>query len=114
MILEDMLLGAVTPGRLPKANQFYIRDQIKSYLKDPYEKRGLGHLAQNRDTGVLPWNQVWGSSARKSLTKLLERRWTLVQPGVALGERQQAGVGLIIASWFGARMLEFSPLDERV
>uniref|UniRef100_A0A3P8VPY1 Endonuclease/exonuclease/phosphatase domain-containing protein n=1 Tax=Cynoglossus semilaevis TaxID=244447 RepID=A0A3P8VPY1_CYNSE len=47
-------------------------------------------------------------------TQLLERGWTLFYSGVARGERRRAGVGLLIAPQLASRVLEFSPLSERV
>lgn len=45
---------------------------------------------------------------------LLERAWTLQNSGIANGERQQAGVTLLIALQLSRHMLEFSPVNERV
>ena len=47
-------------------------------------------------------------------TNLLERGWTSFYSGAAQGERQRAGVGLLIAPRLGACTLGFSPVDERV
>ncbi|KAK3541703.1 hypothetical protein QTP86_002026 [Hemibagrus guttatus] len=47
-------------------------------------------------------------------TQLLERGWTLFFSGVLHGERRRAGVGLLIAPQLSRRVLEFSPVNERV
>ena len=41
----------------------------------------------------------------RSGTISLERGWTLYYAGVEKGERQKAGVGLLIAPWFAANVL---------
>lgn len=46
-------------------------------------------------------------------TNLLERGWTLFLSG-ALGERCQAGMGVVIATFFSASTLGFTPVNERV
>ena len=46
-------------------------------------------------------------------TQLLERGWTLFHPGVVRGERQRAGVGLLIALQLSHSVLEFSPVNKR-
>ena len=33
--------------------------------------------------------------------------------GVVSGERQSVGVGLLIAPWLSANVVEFTPVDER-
>ncbi len=40
--------------------------------------------------------------------------WTLYYSGVAHCERRRAGVGLLIAPQLGHRVLEFTPVNERV
>ena len=52
--------------------------------------------------------------SKGSGTSLLERGWTLFHSGVATGERRWAGVAILIAPWFRACTLEFTPVDERV
>ena len=52
--------------------------------------------------------------SKGSGTSLLERGWTVFHSGVATGKRRQAGVAILIATWLGACMLEFTPVDERV
>lgn len=47
-------------------------------------------------------------------TQLLERSWTLHYSEVAQGERQQAGVGLLIAPQLSCQVLAFTPVIERV
>ncbi len=47
-------------------------------------------------------------------TTLLERGWTLHHSGVAHGERQRAGVGLLTAPQLSRHVLEFTPVNERV
>lgn len=47
-------------------------------------------------------------------TKFQERGWTLFHSRVAHGEKRRAGVGLFIASWFAASMLEIIPVNKRV
>ncbi|KAK7880575.1 hypothetical protein WMY93_032787 [Mugilogobius chulae] len=49
-----------------------------------------------------------------SETITLERGWTLHFSGVAHGVRRRAGVGLLIAPQLSRRVLEFTPVDERV
>ena len=53
---------------------------------------------------------VWNQSG----TSLLQRGWTLFHSGVAIGERHQTGVAILIAPRLGACMLGFTPVDERV
>lgn len=47
-------------------------------------------------------------------TSLLEGGWTLSQSGVALGERRQVGVGILVSPRIAACMLGFLPVDKRV
>ena len=47
-------------------------------------------------------------------TQLLYRGWTSFYYGVARGEKQQAGVGLLIAPQLSCHVLEFSLVNERV
>jgi len=49
-----------------------------------------------------------------SVTKLLERGWTLSFSGVAQGVRRQVGVGILTSPRLSAAVLEFSPVNERV
>lgn len=47
-------------------------------------------------------------------TNLLQRGWTLYFAGVILGERLTAGMGLLIAPWPSACVLEFTPVAHWV
>ncbi|TWW81632.1 hypothetical protein D4764_01G0014470 [Takifugu flavidus] len=52
--------------------------------------------------------------SKGSGTSLLERGWTLYHSGVADGERQRAGVAILVAPQLSACILEFTTVDERV
>ena len=47
-------------------------------------------------------------------TSLLPSGWTFFYAGVVPGERQRAGVGLLIAHCFSATVLEFTLVHKRV
>ena len=47
-------------------------------------------------------------------TSLLEDGWTWFYALVVPGERQRAGMGLLIAPWFLCNVLDFTPVDKRV
>ena len=51
--------------------------------------------------------------SRGSGISILKRGWTLFYAGVVPGERRGAGEGLLIAPWFSANVLDFTPVDER-
>lgn len=47
-------------------------------------------------------------------TSLPERDWTLPLFRVALGEREWAGVGILVSHWLAACMLDFSLVSASV
>lgn len=68
-----------------------------------------GHLAGGDKPDLLQEVERMGS-----VTQFLERGCTLFYSGVAPGEWQQAGVGLLIAPQLSCHVLESTPVNERV
>lgn len=63
------------------------------------------------------WLEIAGVTSMHSMgsgIQLLESSWTLGYSGVAQGERQQIGLGLLIAPQLRRHVLEFTLVNERV
>lgn len=81
-----------------------------------YKVMNNGHNAVGGAVGVPQWLEIVELTSTHSLgsgTELFERCWTLFYSGSAHSDRQQAGVGLLIAAQLSHHVLEFSPVNER-
>ncbi|TWW57406.1 Radial spoke head protein 4 -like protein A [Takifugu flavidus] len=126
-----------------KSDEITEEEETKAELEDNEDEAwGWGTLASTWWPDLCPWSPAGHSLKRQhgtpfpwahhlqegprgsvgltsthgkgSGTSLLERGWTLYHSGVADGERQRAGVAILVAPQLSACILEFTLVDERV